>query len=431
MPNRLSEILDRRLEGLTGGALAVTTALGVADRGLPEPVLVEVAGLERERLMAALHELADRHLLSIDVTPDAQLRHPLLAEAARRRLVPGEAAHTHSRLAHVLGAQAEANAAEVAEHWKEAAEPERELEWRATAARQAHARTAPRAEAAHWLRALELAKAAHTGDAFDLVGARLGAFDALELSGQLDSALRVAREALLGVDELDDLVAAEVLRRAAEAERLVSDDVPLALVLADRAIDRLEPHGATSCLAHALGVRANSLIDLGRSEDSLASLRRALDVSDALDDKSLFFEISASLAWQTAHLGDLEGALDLIRVARERAPDSLDPRREAEMATMHTDALIQHRRPVEEVMQAAARALEVGREWGLDFHVLTLRQGQPGRGPPQQRTDPRGCRSTGRPACFRELRRLARAVDGVAGGHRGRRAGQRHRDDDG
>ncbi|MGH3362141.1 MAG: ATP-binding protein [Nocardioides sp.] len=371
MPRLLAEVLDRRLEGLGDDAVTVTAVLGLADRGLTDSVLEEVTGLDHGRLIGALHELAARHLLTPDNSRTATLGHPLLAEAARRRVVPGEAPPVHRSLAAALGAQSNVDAAEVAEHWRQAEELQHELDWRVLAARQAHDRTAPGAEAQQWLRALEINdRLPESG--FDAVNARLAAFDAFELDGETAAALDVVRGAMPGIEHLDDHRAAEVLRRVAMGEDWLSDDPRRGLSLVDQAIKLLAPHGPSEGLVRTLDLRANILIDLGLYDDALHALQQALDTCEELDDDGLFFATSATLAWHQAHLGDLDGALTIIGEARARVPGSAGPRREASMAMMHTDALIQHRRPAEEVMAAAARALEIGRELDMDFHLLTF-----------------------------------------------------------
>ena len=156
------------------------------------------------------------------------------------------------------------------------------------------------------------------------------------------------------------------------SQELVAQDNTAALALVERAIERLEPHGATTCLVHALDFWANELIDLGRSREAKQGLERALAVCDAMGDDELFYGTSATLAWHLAHLGDLDGALQRLDAAHARLSATSEPRREAYMAMMHTDVLIQHRRPVDEVVQAAQRALDIGREMELDFHMLTL-----------------------------------------------------------
>ena len=99
----LTDVLDRQLDQLDDPAHRAARALAVADRRLALPVLVAVTGLDEDVLVACLRDLDRRHLLATsDGSPHVQLKHPLLAEAVRRRLVAGEAAVVHRKLAEVM-----------------------------------------------------------------------------------------------------------------------------------------------------------------------------------------------------------------------------------------------------------------------------------------------------------------------------------------
>ncbi|MEP9381616.1 ATP-binding protein [Nocardioides cheoyonin] len=373
LPSLLADVLDQRLEQLEGAPYAVARALGIADRTVPVAVLCAATGLHAEALVPALRDLRDRHLLAEAGPTDVALRHPLLAEAVRRRLVAGEAADAHHSLAAALAERSDADAAEVAEHWQRAGVLDQELTWRVVAAERAHLRTAPRTESAQWLRALEIATAEPwAADDLDVLDVRLKAFDALDLAGRVADACRVIDEALPEVDVLDDLRAAEVLRRAAMGKSMSTHDVHASVWFLDRAVSRLDGHGPSDCLARALDLRANVLLEVGRPEEARHDLERALETCIALDDDVLFFQTSATLAWQLAYHGDLPGALERIREAHARVPTPAEPRVEAYVAMTHTDLLLRYHRPVEEVVAAAQRALEIGAEWDMDFHVLSF-----------------------------------------------------------
>ncbi|TGN64084.1 tetratricopeptide repeat protein [Nocardioides eburneiflavus] len=370
VPRRLAEVLQRRMTGLGPTASAVANALAVADRGLPPDVLLEVARLDRPTLVGTMRELAEHHLL-IGRGDVAQLRHPLLAEAAREHMMPGEQALWHGALAASMARRPDADPAEVAEHWRKSGDARAEIEWRVRAARQAHARTSPIAEAEQWRRALELLPAVPDAD-LDEVDARVAAFDALELGGRLREGAELLEPAMSAVDHLDPYRAAEVLRRMSMSADWLGDDVGSSLALADRALALLQPHGASEGLVKTLDLRANHLLDLGRDDEALDALTRALTACEELSNDTLVLVASATLAWHTACTGDLDGALRILREARQRVPDAVDPRTEAYVGMMHTDALIKHRRPPEEVMAAAETAVAVGREWDMDFHLLTI-----------------------------------------------------------
>jgi hypothetical protein len=191
LPARLADLIDARLLGLSGPPWDVARVLGVADRTLPVSLLAEVATLPAPTLTGALRMLADRRLLA--TTSDdrvAGLRHPLIAEGVRRRLVPGERTSTHRRLAVALGGREGSSPAEVAEHWRAAGDTAAELGWRVRAAQDAQRRTARAQEVEHWLRALEIWPADQPG-ALPLSrgSAELALVQALEGAGREDASL--------------------------------------------------------------------------------------------------------------------------------------------------------------------------------------------------------------------------------------------------
>ncbi|MCP3422885.1 ATP-binding protein [Nocardioides pinisoli] len=370
LPPLLADLLDRRLGDLTPEQDRVTTALGVADRPLDVELLARATGLDEDTVLVALRQLAGRHLVSVGATDMVRLAHPLLADAARRRLLPGEVRRLHRTFARLLG-HGGADAAVVAEHWRLSGDTSEEARWRAAAARQARRRTDPRSEAEHWLRVLELGRQ-HVVAPEGVVTAWLCAFDALQLSGRLEACAALVDHEQPDVDALPDEQAARVLRRAAQVAWLVGDDPEAAVALAGRALDLLAGHPVSAGLVHLLDQRANALMGLARYDEATQDLQAALDACAELDDGALYLQTAATLGWHVGHLGDLAAALDLFRRARSRVRGTAGPWREAYLAMMHTDVLLQHHRPPQEVEEAARRALDLGREWQLDFHLLTM-----------------------------------------------------------
>ena len=161
LPGLLADLLDRRLDGLSETAWAVVRTLGVAERSLSPSLLGAATGLSPEELTTQQRTLQVRRLIGPAAGGAVQLHHPLLAEAVKRRLVVGEDTAAHRALAEALGTRPDAEAAEVAAHWRRAGEPEREIGWRITAARGAAALFDRRQEAEHWLRALEIWPGSH------------------------------------------------------------------------------------------------------------------------------------------------------------------------------------------------------------------------------------------------------------------------------
>ncbi|MBD3944310.1 ATP-binding protein [Nocardioides ganghwensis] len=375
MPRFLAEVLDRRLGDLGDVAGRLAAVLGTSDRDLPAGVLGEAARVPPAALLVGLKELTARELVTQDAQDRVALSHPLLAEAARRRLVAGEARAVHAALAAALDAQPtrREHAAEIAAHWRQAGEPGAELGARAEAARLAHLRTAPKEESEHWLRALEIdEESPDLAPAFDRAEAVIGAIDALQLCNRLEDALALARTALKRVGQVDPLTEAEILRRAALMEAIAADDGDACLALTDRAMELLRALPPSECLVHTLDLRANELSRGGAHEEAVATVRQALEIATDLGDHGLYYGSSATLLWQLAHQGDLSAALRQLALARERHPAPAEPHREAYMSMCVSDALLLHRRPAAEVIAATRRAFDVAAEFGLEFHLLTI-----------------------------------------------------------
>ncbi len=193
--------------------------LGVADRPLADVVLEEVTSLPPAALAAGLHRLADRRLLRSHTSRVVELRHPLLAEAMRRRLVGPEAVDTHRRIAVALSEEADSEPAEVALHWRHADDPGQEIGWRIRAARTAARRFAAVQESEQWLRVLELWP--HGSDVagdppVTRARAHIAAMDVLKAAMQFDRAADLSAEV---TDRLTDVQAedrAALLVRAAD-----------------------------------------------------------------------------------------------------------------------------------------------------------------------------------------------------------------------
>ena len=214
LPPLLADVLDARLAGLTVPARTVVGVLGIAERPLPPEVLAPAARLGVDELVHHLHELGDRALLDSGTDTLVALRHPLLAEQARRRLVPGEAVAIHRALADVLGTRPDVDAGEVALHWQRAGDTAQELPWRVRAAREADARVAPAQSAQQWLRVVDAWSEASAPAGLTLTRATTNTIAALRKGGEAQHAARVAESALRRLPEGTDMARADLLREA-------------------------------------------------------------------------------------------------------------------------------------------------------------------------------------------------------------------------
>jgi tetratricopeptide (TPR) repeat protein len=371
LPSLLSDLLDARLKPLTERTWAVARTLGVADRPLATDLVAAGSGLGRDEVGSALRELADRTLLSDEARPAAALRHPLLAEAIRRRLLPGEAEIQHAGLARALAGSADPAPAEVARHWHLAGDVEQELAWRIRAARAAHDRFALRHEVDQWVRALALWPRGR-GTAGDPPMRRYEALvAALDLVGGItgERARVLVDDALALVPDLAPLEAAELLQRV--GDHLSSEgEIERGLELVSRALDAYD--AAPPCEGHvrALFVLEFTLRKLGRLDESAAAVERGVRVAAQLPNLGWYRRMLVQRAWFAARDGDREVALKIAREAAEVEVVGPDPRGEALLAGTTTDILLLTAADVEDVVSAGTRGLDAVAPWGLDTYAV-------------------------------------------------------------
>ncbi len=367
LPRLLAELLDQRLDAISETATRATAALGVADRSLTDVQLQEVTGLSLSELTDALHELDRAHLLgSTSGSREIRLRHPLLAEAIRRRLLGGEAVELHRRLAELLS-RGSGPASEVAAHWQAADDHDEELVWRVRAAREATDRHAVAQQAEHWLRALDLWPDSPTTEIVESLSraqVSLNAMESLRDSGQMPRALELAERAMPWLPEMTPQEAADLYYRAGYYRGEAKSSMA-GIELLEQAIALYEQMPPGRGLASALEVKGLELASVGRREEARANLQRLLEVCEQVGDPRLTFGMMPTVAWHEAMAGDLDGALQRIELARAECA-SPSPLTELWMGVCHTDILLVHGRPVAEIEAAAAPALEAARSWRIE-----------------------------------------------------------------
>lgn len=377
LPLVLADLLDRRLRGLTDTAWAVMRTLGLAERALTTAQLAASTGVPARSLTEHLRDLTGRRLLLPGTDDLVHLQHPLLADATKRRLVPGEAAQVHAGLATVLGDTADAAPTEVAHHWERAGDRDRELEWRVRAARDAAAVFDWSLEADSWLRVLDLwpPGAVAAGDPpVTLPEAYLAAVDSLKASLQWDRAadLCAAAEAALGeADEVDDLTRAELLRRSAEF-RGEREGVAVGLELVDAAVDLFARCPPGAGYVRALDDRSALLREFGRYDEALEVTRSAVGVAAGVSGGHALRHLLTSLAWQEGIRGASATASRLLAEGQALFPDGTDPIGDIRSAVIASDVLLVCGRPLDEVREVVRPGQEAARTWGIDSEGVMI-----------------------------------------------------------
>ena len=374
LPRLLADLLDARLGTLDGSAWLVARALGVADRPLPFDVLTEVVGGDADTVRSGLRALADRALLASHGAESAALAHPLLAEAVRRRLLPGEGPEQHRALAQVLGRMPDTAPAEVAEHWQAAGDEVQELGWRVAAAHAAAERYDRAQEAEQWLRVLEIWPSGGDVRAVGHVSretAYLAAIDALQGSMQFDRAAGLSDAAQDVLRPTDAAVRAELLRYAAifRGQREGSE---VGRRLLDEALALYEGLPVSEGLVRARDWKQNLLRNVGEFAAAHDVARTAVEAALELGDPVLTRRSMGRLAWHVGVHGDLTEARRLLGQAEAELPAGADPLGDIRRSVIETDLLVIRGAHVDDVVAAGARGIATAADLGVDNYDLML-----------------------------------------------------------
>ncbi|MFC7360682.1 ATP-binding protein [Nocardioides astragali] len=357
LPRQLAELLDRRIGDLDGASWRVARVLGVAQRRLGPATLLSASGLEADQADGALRTLERRGLLRIHAGNDAGLAHPLFTEAIERRLLPGEAARVHARLAEALATEPDIEPGEIAGHWQAAGRPDLEATYRVAAARRAGDRFAYRDELDAWLRVLELWDRGSVPADMELWDVLVPALDTAFEIGETEVSGALARraEAL----DLPDRQRAAMLHRVGRV-LCEQGSTEHGLVLLDEALtlhDALPPSAELMAL---LANRGTAFVLTGRYAEAQTNLHRVLDALEEFDDPRWRRRILGGEAWLTMHTGDFEAALTLARRALTTELPEPDPLGDLALAATTTDILLHAAAPGADVEETARDALRQG-----------------------------------------------------------------------
>ena len=361
LPGHLADLLDRRLGDLDPEVWAVARVLGLVQRPAGWQLLQYASRTDPEALDDALRVLAGRGLIRSRGGHDVELSHPLFVEAVERRLVPGEGARVHARLATALAGATGIEPAEIADHWRAAGRPDQEIAHRAAAARRADERFAWREALDAWLRVLELWDAGERDGATGLWDVLARAF---EIAGEIfdvEAIRMLARRA--GALDLPDRQRAVALQW--KAQRLTNDGMPeRALLLLDEALGLLGREPPSRELETLLARRVSTFMELGRVHDAHAELRRGLDVREALEEPPSR-KWTALSAWVTMCSGDIDEAVAIARDALASEWPDVDPVSDMQLACAATDIMLHAATSAREVEEAARDTLRAIETYGL------------------------------------------------------------------
>jgi DNA-binding NarL/FixJ family response regulator len=157
LPSTLADVLLARIQGLSEPAQQVLRVAAVAGRRVSHQLLTEVAGSPEAELEQGLREAIGAGVLGADrANGTYAFRHALLQEAVYGDLLPGEQVRLHASYAHLLAAEPEAVAAELAHHCLQSHDLVGALHASLAAARAAETVLAPAEALRHFSSALKL-----------------------------------------------------------------------------------------------------------------------------------------------------------------------------------------------------------------------------------------------------------------------------------
>ena len=372
-PTYLADLLDARIAHLEDANWSVTALLGVADAPLYEADIARATGLAPDQLAPVLRHLRSRQLIGIQ-DEAVHLKHPLLADAVRRRLLPGERRGLHLSMARLMSASSAPEPAIVARHWQAAGRPEEELTWRIRAARAASERFAADQAAEHWLRALTLwptaTPALGSVRRHELVA---GAATQLDMAGRPAENRPLLEAELLTPELYDAAELADVLRLLAQYTSSQFVRGTRGLQLVERAIDIYRGLPPSEGLVAALNWRGTELEWHGRRDEATAALDEAVETAALLGKKLLERSVRCQKAWQMCAAGDPDG-MQAMEEALAVASYGVSLTKDLAVGARHTDALLMTCAPPQAVEAAAQPALEIATRWGAGTgHLPVLR----------------------------------------------------------
>ena len=330
-PETLRDALMLRVQRLSDTAQELLGLVAVGQL-LDHPLLEEASGLDPRALRDALREAIDGHILVVQDDGSYRFRHALPREVVEDDLLPGERSELHLTLARALERRLDESsdaqiAAAVAHHFGASADRPAAL---AAAVRAASAaeRVHAHGEAAALLeRALDLWDRVPDAEAragADRVAVLARAADAASALGDPGRQLALLETAFAHLGPQPDVQrAARILEATARAQRHLnrSDDSIATLERALALVEQGGGDGGPSARADVLAGLARALMLVGRYEHAAAAAREALQVAVAADMPLVEGHARNTLGLSLAMSGEAdEGAAELreaIRLARE------------------------------------------------------------------------------------------------------------------
>jgi len=375
LPETLRDLVLARYERLGSAAQEAVGLVAAGGVHVDNALLENVHEGDREALRSGLREALAANVLVSNADGYA-FRHALIQEAVHDELLPSERAELHGRYAaalqHRVDAGSEELAAEAAEHWLQARDLPRAFDAMVIARRHAQSTWAPITAARLGERLLELwSRVPDAEERSSTTRTQLYAdtANAWRLQDGM-RALRLARAGLAVTPDADQLGRARLLVEAAAAEGNAGR-VTETLDTIDRALPLLDEDDPAHALvrARALGLKVTLPASaIGGDAERERFAAEALAAAERSGDPGALATCLVHISWRLIDLGKLDDALVTIR----RAFDvDLTADRRLHATITELDALVRLGR-FDEAATIAERAMTVAVDVGLDRSMGAL-----------------------------------------------------------
>jgi DNA-binding CsgD family transcriptional regulator/tetratricopeptide (TPR) repeat protein len=372
LPQGLRDTLLQRLAGLDRPTESLLRVAAAAGRDVEYSLLCATAAQPESQVRESLRQAVASDVLVAE--PGARIfrfRHALLAEAIYATILPGEREELHARLAGELARSGVAAPAELAPHWAAAGRSVEALVASVEAARQAEAVFGLAEAHAHLERAIALWHA--VPDAAELVGLDLAAVNARTARfasqvGASTRAVELTRHAI-------ELVGAEDPHRAAIlhvdlGEYLYETGIDnAAFAELERAVEIAPAEPPSPERAYVLASLAGGLMLAWRHQESLAAAEEALALARAVGAGEAEIRALTVRGVDLAYIGRADEGVAELRRALQRAEELGDHWGLDRVYINFTDTLTMLGRPRESA-RLGQTGLEAMRRYGIHSAVL-------------------------------------------------------------
>jgi DNA-binding CsgD family transcriptional regulator/tetratricopeptide (TPR) repeat protein len=320
LPGSLQFAVRERTEQLSSSARHLLQLAAVAGRRFDFALLKELTSMDEQTVLGHIQELVEAQLVNEVSAEEFAFRHALTREAVYATLLKRQRLQFHGLVAEALerlhGADAwvGSHLADLAYHYREAANWPKALVYARRAGEQAHSLYAPNEAAEHFTRAIEAARHLNQPPELDLLRRRGQAYETLgefeRARADYELGLRLAHETQAAQAEWQTLIDLGFLWAGRDYTRTGG--------FFRQALERARAIGDPLTVAHSLNRMGNWLTNIGRSQEGLQAHGEALDIFR-----------------REARPLDVAATHDLMATAYSLAGDGLSAQAQVEQAIEH------------------------------------------------------------------------------------------------